>query len=502
MFELGYLSLGAFAGALGIWGWHRVKRGRFDLLASKILHQAEVEAGALKSKALIELEEKKYALSLEREKILFSQQKEQEKVKTKLSLLEKERETLAKRFQECEKIEKLAKEHKGALDALELGIHKRLEEISGYTKDQAKSELFVRMEYEIKGEAARLIARTQKELEEEKERLAQRILSSAIQKIAVPCVSEATVQTVTLPSEDLKGRIIGREGRNIRTLERLTGITLLLDETPGVVVLSGFDPMRMQVAKLALQDLINDGRIHPTKIEESVEKAKHKLNHQIKKFGEAAALRTGVFPLHPELITLLGKLKFRLSYGQNMLDHSIEVSFLMGAMAEELGLNVALSRKIGLLHDVGKALTHEVKGTHAMIGHDLALKYGESSDVANGIGCHHNEIAPTTIEGSLCGTADAISASRPGARIEAVEEYLKRLKFLEEIALSFEGVEKAYVLQAGREILVSVIPEKVDDDGVLILARELALRIEKELRYPGKIKVSVMREKRAVQYAI
>jgi ribonuclease Y len=300
----------------------------------------------------------------------------------------------------------------------------------------------------------------------------------------------------------MKGRIIGREGRNIRALERETGINFIIDDTPGAVVLSGFDPVRKHIAKMALTELVQDGRIHPTRIEEVVEKATLNVHKQIKQYGEDAALRAGAMNLHPELINLLGKLKFRYSYGQNVLDHSLEVSHLMGLMAAEMGLDIRLAKRIGLLHDVGKAVTHEIEGSHAIIGHDLALKYGESKEAANGIGCHHHEMPPLTIEADLCSAADAISASREGARIEAVEEYIKRLKKLEDMAAEYPGVDRAYAMQAGREIRIVVLPNEIDDAGVINLARELTKRIEQELSYPGKIKVTVIREMRVVEYAV
>ena len=341
-----------------------------------------------------------------------------------------------------------------------------------------------------------------KEAKEESEQEASRIIATAINRLAVPCVSETTVNTVAIPNEEMKGRIIGREGRNIRALERATGITCIIDDTPGAIVLSGFDPIRMHIAKMALAELIHDGRIHPTSIEEAVAKAQQNIQKLIKKYGEDAAMRVGAINLHPELINLLGKLKFRFSYGQNILGHSLEVSHLMGMMAAELGLDSRMAKRIGLLHDMGKAVSHEMEGTHAIIGHDLALKYGESKEVANGIGCHHGEIEATTIEGSLCSAADAISASRQGARSESVDEYVKRLKRLEDLACEFSGVEKAYAMQAGREIRVVVLPDEVDDDGVITLARDLTKRIENELNYPGKIKVTVIREKRIIEYAV
>jgi ribonucrease Y len=362
--------------------------------------------------------------------------------------------------------------------------------------------LLSRLTNEVKTDAANLIRRIRKEAEEEAEKQASTIIATAINRLAISCTSETTVCTVAIPNEEMKGRIIGREGRNIRALERETGVNFIIDDTPGAVVLSGFDPIRKHIAKFALTELIQDGRIHPTRIEEVVEKSTLNVHKQIKQYGEDAALRAGAMNLHPELINLLGKLKFRYSYGQNVLDHSLEVSYLMGLMAAEMGLDIRLAKRIGLLHDVGKAVTHEIEGSHAIIGHDLALKYGESKEVANGIGCHHHEMVPFTVEADLCSAADAISASREGARIEAVEEYIKRLKKLEDMALEFSGIEKAYAMQAGREIRIVVLPDQVDDLGVVSLARDLTKRIEQELSYPGKIKVTVIREKRVVEYAV
>ena len=365
-------------------------------------------------------------------------------------------------------------------------------------RKQLREEVLLECGDELRALRRSTLEKSEQELQND----ARRILVAAMQRISSKPNNDLTATIVQLPNEDMKGRIIGREGRNIRALERATGITFIIDDTPNTVVLSGFDPVRMQIAKVALTDLMNDGRIHPTRIEEAVEKATETVKKQIRSYGEDAALRTGIINLHPELITLVGKLKFRHSYGQNILDHSIEVANLMGMMAAELGLDPRLAKRIGLLHDMGKAVSHEVEGTHALIGRDLALKYGETPDVANGIGCHHHEIEPTTIEGSLCSAADAISASRPGARIEAIEEYIKRLKRLEEIAYEFPGVEKAFALQAGREIRIFVLPDMIDDNGTIHLARDLAKRIESDLSYPGKIKVTVTREKRAVEYAV
>lgn len=377
-----------------------------------------------------------------------------------------------------------------------------LEKISGMSSSVAKEHLLSAMREELKKDTAQLISKSMANAQENADNEATKIIATAIQRLAVPCVNETTINIVNLPNEELKGRIIGREGRNIRSLERTTGVTFLIDDTPGAIVLSCHDPIRLHIAKLALVDLFQDGRVHPTRIEEAVLKAQNNIQKMIKKAGEDAIMKAGILHPHLEIIELLGKLKFRYSLGQNVLDHSLEVSFLMGMMANELGLDAALAKRIGLFHDIGKAVDHEVEGSHAIIGHNLALRCGEHPDVANGIGCHHGEMSPQTIEGSLCSAADAISASRQGARSESLDQYVKRLKKLEEIAYSFDGVEKAYVIQAGREMRVIVLPETFDDNGVVEFARKLTKRIEKEVNFSGKIKITVIREKKAVEYAI
>ncbi|MCB1136987.1 MAG: ribonuclease Y, partial [Chlamydiia bacterium] len=387
------------------------------------------------------------------------------------------------------------------LQGRENALCSELESIAGLTQEEAKAALIERIRSDVQKDAARLTRHIMQQAEDEAEDRCKRLLATTINRLAVPCVAEATVSTVTLPSDEMKGRIIGREGRNIRAFEKATGVTIVIDDTPGAVVVSSFDPVRRHVAKMALGDLLLDGRIHPTRIEEVVQKAQELTAQQIRQYGEDAALRAGVSDLHPALIQLLGRLKFRFSYAQNVLEHSLEVSHLLGMMAAELGLDQAFARRVGLLHDMGKAVSHEMEGTHAVIGHDLALKYGESPEVANGIGCHHGEMEPITIVGSLCGAADAISASRPGARTEAVEEYVKRVRRLESIAGEFPGVENVYALQAGKELRIMVLPDMIDDDGCLNLARDISKRIEGALSYPGQIKVTVIREKRAIHYA-
>lgn len=506
--------LGSSAIGAGIlWVVQKVKLSNFKNIAAEIIHKAELESEAqkknnelfLKQKQIEQQREWEQNWQNERRKI----QREEERLKQREDKLEERMNLVEKKLSDIEKREVLLTTKKAQLDEekksfndCQLKVIEELEKTAGLSTLEAKEILINKITNEIKTEAANLIRRTKKEAEAEADKEATKIITTAINRLAVPCVSEATVNTVALPNEEMKGRIIGREGRNIRALEHATGISLIIDDTPNAVVLSGFDPVRMHIAKMALTELVKDGRVHPTRIEEVVEKAKISVQKLIKQYGEDAALRTGCLNLHPELILLLGKLKFRFSLGQNVLDHSLEVAHLMGMMASELGLDNRLAKRIGLLHDFGKAVSHEIEGSHAIIGHDLSLKYGETKEIANGIGCHHFEIEPITIEGSLCSAADAISASRQGARSEPVEEYIKRLKKLEDLALQFHGVEKAYAMQAGREVRVVVLPDQIDDDGTVNLARNLTKRIEQELQYPGKIKVTVIREKRIVEYAI
>ena len=376
-----------------------------------------------------------------------------------------------------------------------------LQRISGLSKEEATKQILAELEKQLNNEKALLIKEIEGKAKEEANKNAKEILSYAIQKCAADHTSETTVSIVNLPNDDMKGRIIGREGRNIKTLETLTGIDLIIDDTPDAVVISGFDPLRREVAKLALEKLIDDGRIHPAKIEEMVEKAKEEIEATIKAEGERATLETGVMGLNQDLVKLIGKLKYRTSYGQNVLNHSIEVSNLARIMAEELGLDATRARRAGLLHDIGKALDHDMEGTHIELGVDVLRKFKENELVINAVEAHHGDVEPKTLEAVLIQAADAISASRPGARRETLEAYIKRLQNLEEIANSFEGVDKSFAIQAGREVRIIVKPEKISDADMTVLAREVAQKVEKEMEYPGQIKVNVIRETRTIDYA-
>ena len=373
--------------------------------------------------------------------------------------------------------------------------------MSGLYTEDAKKELLQSVEEEVKHETAMLIKDLEQQAKEEADKKAREIISLAIQRCAADHVAETTVSVVALPNDEMKGRIIGREGRNIRTLETLTGIDLIIDDTPEAVIISGFDPVRREVARVALEKLINDGRIHPSRIEEMVEKAQKEVEQKIKEAGEQATFAVGVHGLHPELIKLLGRLKYRTSYGQNVLNHSVEVAHLAGLMASELGVDVVLAKRAGLLHDIGKAIDHEMEGSHVEIGMEIAKKYRESELVLNAIMAHHGDVEPKSVEAVLVAAADAVSAARPGARRETLESYLKRLTRLEEISESFEGVEKCFAVQAGREIRIMVKPDQIDDATSILLARDIAKKIEAEMEYPGQIKVVIIRETRAVDYA-
>ena len=473
--------------------------------AKRLVELAKIEAENLKKEEIIKAKEEimnaRNELDQEIKERRGEVQKQESRIIQKEENLEKRSENFEKKERELEREERELKNKEKEIEDIKAEQAEVLQKVAGLTKEEAKKQLLNSVEQEITAEKAALIRDLEQKAKEEAKKNAKETISYAIQKCAADHSAETTVSIVPLPSDDIKGRIIGREGRNIRALETLTGIDLIIDDTPEAVVLSGFDPLRREVAKIALEKLIEDGRIHPAKIEEMVEKAKEELMETIKSEGERATLETGVIGLNPELIKLIGKLKYRTSYGQNVLNHSIEVSNLARIMAEELGLDAKLARRAGLLHDIGKALDHDMEGTHVEIGVEILKKYKENPLVINAVEAHHEDVEPQTLEAVLIQAADAISASRPGARRETLEAYIKRLQNLEEIADSFDGVEKSFAIQAGREVRIIVKPDKINDDQMTILARDVAKKVENEMDYPGQIKVNVIRETRTVEYA-
>ncbi|MBE7034077.1 MAG: ribonuclease Y [Ruminococcaceae bacterium] len=454
------------------------------------LLSAKEEINRNRNEAERELKERRGEISRQERRL---QQKE-DALDKKAENMEKKDETLNRKIKEAdEEKEKIAGIHKAQIELLE--------RLSGLTAEEAKEYLLKNVEDEVRHEAAIMIKEIETQAKEEADKRAKNIISAGIQRCAADHVAETTVSVVSLPNDEMKGRIIGREGRNIRTLETLTGIDLIIDDTPEAVILSGFDPIRREVARVALEKLIVDGRIHPSRIEETVEKARKEVEATIKQEGEQATFDTGVHGLHPEIIKLLGKLKFRTSYGQNVLKHSIEVSHVAGIMAGELGVDVATAKRAGLLHDLGKAVDHEIEGSHISIGVDIAKKYNENKEVIHAIEAHHGDVEAKTIIACLVQAADAVSAARPGARRENIEAYIKRLQQLEEIATSFSGVEKSYAIQAGREVRIMVKPEEIGDGDMEFVAREIVKKIESELEYPGQIKINLIRETRTTDYA-
>ena len=473
--------------------------------AKKILELANKEAETKKKEEIFKAKEQimqeRQDLEQEIRERRGEIQKQESRMIQKEENLDRKEEALERKERETDKkYQQLDEKEKELEEAIQEQIEK-LQKIAGLSVEEAKKILLAEVEKQIKMEKAAIIREEEAKAKEESTKKAKELLTYAVQKCAADHTSETTVSIVNLPNDDMKGRIIGREGRNIKTIENLTGIDLIIDDTPEAVILSGFDPLRREVAKIALEKLIEDGRIHPAKIEEMVEKAKEEVQAIIKSEGERATLETGVMGLSPELIMLLGKLKYRTSYGQNVLNHSIEVSNLARIMADELGLDTKRARRAGLLHDIGKALDHDMEGTHVEIGVDILKKYKENPLVINAVEAHHGDVEPQTLEAVLVQAADAISASRPGARRETLEAYIKRLEQLEEIADSFEGVDKSFAIQAGREIRVMVKAEKISDADMTLLARDVAKKIEDEMDYPGQIKVNVIRESRAIEYA-
>ena len=473
--------------------------------AKAIVADAERIADAKKREAKLEAKEENQRLRQELDREIKERRNEISRQENRINQKE---ETLDKKADNLEKREQALATKLKAMEKRELEITEikqkqteELERISGMTRDEAKEILIREIEMSARHDAAVMVKEIEQEAKDNAERTAKNIVAMSIQKVAADHVAETTVSVVNLPSDEMKGRIIGREGRNIRTLETLTGVDLIIDDTPEAVIVSSFDPVRREVAKMALEKLIVDGRIHPARIEESVEKSRKEVEAIIKQEGENAAFSTGVHGLHPELIKLLGKLRYRTSYGQNVLKHSVEVAHLAGVMAGELGCDVNIAKRAGLLHDIGKAVDHEVEGSHVTIGADIAKKFRENKDIVHAISAHHGDVEAQTIVATLVQAADAISAARPGARRENLETYIKRLQKLEEIANDFDGVEKSFAIQAGREIRIMVKPEIVNDEGMIIVAKDIAKKIENELEYPGQIKVSLIRETRAVDYA-
>lgn len=481
------------------------KVGSAEEKSREIIDEALKVAETKKREALLEAKEESLKTKNELEKETKERRAElqryERRVLSKEENVEKKADALEKREAGLQQREDALNKRSAEVDVLyERGIQE-LEKISGLTSDQAKEYLLKSVEEDVKHDTAKLVKELENKAREEADRKARDCIVTAIQRCAADHVAETTVSVVQLPNDEMKGRIIGREGRNIRTLETMTGVELIIDDTPEAVVLSGFDPIRREIARIALERLIVDGRIHPARIEEMVEKAQKEVESMMREEGEAATLEVGVHGIHPELIKLLGKMKFRTSYGQNALKHSIEVAQLSGLLASEIGLDVRQAKRAGLLHDIGKSVDHEQEGTHVQLGVELCRKYKESAAVVNAVESHHGDVEPQSLIACVVQAADTISAARPGARRETLETYTNRLKQLEDIATSFKGVDKSFAIQAGREVRIMVVPEQISDDDMVLLARDISKRIENELEYPGQIKVNVIRESRVTDYA-
>lgn len=502
----------AVGGVVGVFAGIKVRKntaekeiGSAEEEAKRIVSEAIKTGEAKKKEAVLEGKDEVHKFRTESEKEISDRRKEvqrqERRVQQKEESLDRKLENIERREEKVNKKLKEADEKLDEIEALKKSQFEMLEKISGYTAEQAKSYLLSQLEDELVHEKSLKIMEFQEQLKEEADNKARNVISLAIQRLAADQVAEATISVVPLPNDEMKGRIIGREGRNIRAIETLTGVDLIIDDTPEAITLSCFEPVRREIARIALEKLISDGRIHPSRIEETVEKARREVDATIKREGERAVLEAGVHNIHPEIVKLLGRLRYRTSYGQNVLNHSLEVSYLAGMMASELGLDPTIAKRAGLLHDIGKSIDHEVEGTHIQIGVDIAKKYKESDAVIHAIHAHHGDVEAKTIVACLVQAADAISAARPGARRENVENYIKRLQKLEEVASSFDGVDRTFAIQAGREVRVMVKPEVVKDERMIPLAREICKKIEEELEYPGQIKVNIIRESRAADFA-
>jgi ribonuclease Y len=500
-----FLAVGLLVGYLYRKNVAEKKIGQAEETVVRLIEDAQKKAEAIRKETVLEAKEEVHKLRNEFDRESKDRRNELTKMERRLlsreEALDKKNEQVDRKNERLDQKLKEVDNLQNEIKALHDKEIEELEKITDLTTDQAKEILLERVEQDTRHDIAIMVRDLEIQAKDEADKKARDIISQAIQRCAVDQVAETTISVVPLPNDEMKGRIIGREGRNIRALENATGIDLIIDDTPEAVILSGFDPVRREVARIALERLIIDGRIHPARIEEMVSKAKKEVDAQIKEAGESAAFEVGIHSLHPEIIKLLGRLKFRTSYGQNVLNHSIEVAQLAGIMANELGANAKMAKRAGLLHDIGKAVTHEMEGPHAQLGADLAAKYKENADIVNAIAAHHGDVEMKTLEAVLVQSADAISAARPGARRESLDNYVKRLESLEEIANSFKGVDKSFAIQAGREVRIVVKPEDIDEPGTALLARDIVKKIESELEYPGQIKINVIRETRVVDYA-